>query len=214
MKVFFDVDGVLIDGWHADPSRRNAWDATIEQDLGVDRTAFQQAFFKTPTGAAPSLMHECLAGKRDLKAALRTILPKVGYAGPVDKFVAYWFENDSNINASVLNIAKRLSKSPNLQLYIATGQEPCRADHLWHTLGFKEHFADIFYSAKIGHLKNTAGFFESINATLSIKGGDPPLFFDDTQVVVDQALKAGWDACLFRTVDDMILHPRLRPHLT
>ncbi len=213
MKIFLDVDGVLIDGWHADPSRRKAWDATIERDLGIDRAHFQNAFFRTPTDAAPSLMYECLAGKRDLKSALQSVLPDAGYSGSVDRFVTYWFENDSNINTAVLNIAKRLAQFSELQLYIATGQEHYRAAYLWHTLGFKAHFAGIFYSAKIGHLKNTAAYFDAINLSLSITGNDRPLFFDDTQEIVDQARSSGWDACLFRTTDDMVHHPRLEPYL-
>ncbi len=32
-------------------------------------------------------------------------------------------------------------------------QEHHRAAYLWDELGFKEHFKDIFYSARLGHLK-------------------------------------------------------------
>jgi putative hydrolase of the HAD superfamily len=40
LKVFFDVDGVLIDGWHANSALSKRWDLTLEADLGVDREAF------------------------------------------------------------------------------------------------------------------------------------------------------------------------------
>jgi FMN phosphatase YigB (HAD superfamily) len=33
MKIFFDVDGVLIDGWHANSALRKPWDAMLEVDL-------------------------------------------------------------------------------------------------------------------------------------------------------------------------------------
>ncbi|MGN7754317.1 hypothetical protein [Sinorhizobium sp. 22678] len=81
MKVFFDVDGVLIDGWHADIARRKPWDETIEVDLGVDRDAFQILFFGTPGNRSASPMFECVTGRRDLKQALAAILPDVGYKG-------------------------------------------------------------------------------------------------------------------------------------
>lgn len=45
MKVLFDVDGVIIDGWHENPKLRKSWDASIRTDLGVDRAMFQHLFF-------------------------------------------------------------------------------------------------------------------------------------------------------------------------
>jgi putative hydrolase of the HAD superfamily len=81
LKIFFDVDGVLIDGWHGKPERRKRWDATIERDLGVDSKAFQERFFDSPTAGSPSLMHACLSGACDLKEALARVLPSIGYAG-------------------------------------------------------------------------------------------------------------------------------------
>jgi putative hydrolase of the HAD superfamily len=89
MKIFFDVDGVVIDGWYAKPERRKRWDATIEQDLGIDLEAFQQKFFASPAGKFPSVMHGCVAGEYDLKEALAALLPTVGYDGSVDVFVRY-----------------------------------------------------------------------------------------------------------------------------
>lgn len=69
MKIFFDVDGVLIDGWHADASRRKPWDATIEADLGIDRETFQHLFFGTVGARSFSRMVECVSGRSDLKSA-------------------------------------------------------------------------------------------------------------------------------------------------
>ncbi len=63
MKIFFDVDGVLIDGWHADETRRKPWDTTIEADLGVDRKAFQRLFFGTCGVRTSSPMHACVIGR-------------------------------------------------------------------------------------------------------------------------------------------------------
>ena len=108
MKVFFDVDGVLIDGWHADIARRKPWDETIEADLGVDRDAFQLLFFGTPGNRSASPMFECVTGRRDLKQALAAILPDVGYKGSVDDFVRYWFEKDSRLDPDVFGTVREL----------------------------------------------------------------------------------------------------------
>ena len=211
MKIFFDVDGVLINGWHAKPERRQRWDVALNNDLGVDPLAFQEKFFATPTGEFASLMHSCVAGRRDLKEELASVLPSLGYSGSADTFVAYWLERDSNLNHDVLEIVRRLAEWPDAELYVVTGQEHYRAAYLWNTLGFRDHFKDILYSAKLGHLKGTAAFFSRINTMLSIEAGDAPLFFDDQEEVVSLARDAGWDARVFEDVRTILTHPRLQP---
>ncbi|MEO1020276.1 MAG: HAD-IA family hydrolase [Pseudomonadota bacterium] len=211
MKIFFDVDGVLIDGWHARPERRKPWDATLEEDLGVDKDRFQQLFFQKRADGRPSLMEECLTGARGLKAALAEILPLVGHRGSVDEFITYWFRKDSNINRDVLDIVSSLSNKPGIELYIATGQEHLRADFLWQQLDFQRYFRDIFYSAKVGYLKKDPAFFKAVNRALKIDTREKPLFFDDQPEIVNLAKQAGWDAVVYETIDDVRNHPRIVP---
>jgi putative hydrolase of the HAD superfamily len=208
VKIFFDVDGVLIDGWHAKPEFRRPWDVTIQEDLGIDREAFREKFFG-PFGANRAVIHACIRGERDLKEALAATLPAVGYTGSVDVFLRYWFEKDSHVNATVMDAVKRLSRHPDVELYLATGQEHYRAAYLWDELGFKAHFKDIFYCAKLGHLKDALGFYLAINEALGIAPDERPLFFDDREDSVALARQAGWDACLFDTPSDLLGHPRL-----
>jgi putative hydrolase of the HAD superfamily len=210
MRIFFDVDGVLIDGWHSKPERRKPWDAHLEQDLGIDRDAFRKSFFESPSGKFASPMHACVKGERDLKEALAGVLPSIGYNGSVDALVRYWFEKDSNINPEVFDAVKRLRRHGDVELYVATGQEHYRAAYLWNELGFSKHFKDIFYSARLGHLKGTPEFFAEVNRALGIAPDERPLFFDDQEEIVSLARTAGWDACVFDTTDDILKHPRLR----
>ncbi len=209
MKVFFDVDGVLIDGWHADVARRKPWDATIEADLGVDRDAFQLLFFGTPGNRAASPMFACVTGRRDLKEALAAVLPRAGYKGGVDDFVRYWFEKDSNINPQVFDLIREL-RERGVQTFVATGQEHHRAAYLWNDLGFANHFDRLFYSAEIGVPKKDPRFFEAINRALEIGPGERPLFFDDQPEIVELASSAGWDAATFTSARNIQQHPRLR----
>lgn len=209
MKVFFDVDGVLIDGWHADAARRKPWDATIEVDLGVDRDTFQKLFFGAPGNRSSSRMVECVSGRTDLKSALAEVLPHAGYNGDVDDFVRYWFEKDSNIQPEVLSLVARLN-AQNVQTFVATGQEHYRAGYLWKELRFSDHFERIFYSADIGFLKKDVSFFEAINRTLNIQPRERPIFFDDQPEIVEIAKRAGWDAVVFNSVQDICQHPRLQ----
>jgi len=214
LKIFFDVDGVLIDGWHAKPERRRPWDATIREDLGVDRAAFRKAFFGLPAETTMPPMHFCAKGECDLKEALASVLPSIGYSGSVDKFMRYWFQHDSQINHAVLKVVKILAQHPRVKLYLATGQEHYRAAYLWNDLGFKEFFLDIFYSAKLGYTKSEAGFFEKINEELGmtpeIAQGKKPLFFDDTEAVVRLACASGWDAHVLEDAGTLLDHPKVK----
>ena len=210
LQIFFDVDGVLIDGWHAKPERRRPWDVTMKEDLGIDSGAFRQALFVRQEGSDEAPMLACARGERDLKAVLEEILPSIGYSGSAEEVMRYWFEKDSNINNAVFDMVKRLSPIESLQLYIATGQEHHRAAYLWNDLRFREFFRKIFYSAKLGHLKSSPAFFQAINAELEIMPGERVLFFDDHKDVVATARSVGWNACQFDEVEDILSHPWLK----
>jgi len=210
VKIFFDVDGVLIDGWHSKPERRKPWDATITQDLGIDRDALRKRLFAPAAAGEQAPILACACGIRDLEDVLAGILPDVGYRGSVHAFLRYWFEKDSNVNRDLLAVVARLARHADVDLYLATGQEHHRAAYLWNRLGWRSHFKDMFYSAKLGCLKDTPEFFAAINRTLAIGPAERPLFFDDREDIVMLAHAAGWGARVFDTVEDVVGHPRLK----
>ncbi|MGD9946654.1 MAG: HAD family hydrolase [Burkholderiaceae bacterium] len=213
MKIFLDVDGVLIDGWHADDSRRRRWDAAIGTDLRIDRAAFQRLFFGVPDSPSTSPMAACMSGRRDLHEALAEVLPQVGYGGRVADFVRYWFENDSNVDMGVLGLIDEIRRCGQVQLFLATAQEHHRARYLWNDLGLREHFDDIFHSAAIGCSKKDVRFYETINRRLGSAADERPLFFDDQPAVIETAGRAGWDGVVFTSLRDIERHPRLRAML-
>jgi putative hydrolase of the HAD superfamily len=213
MKIFFDVDGVVINGWHDDPARRRPWDARLSADLDVDRDAFQRLFFTACPGRPMSRMAECAAGRRDLRDALAEVLPELGYRGDIDAFMRYWFAADADLNAPLLATIAALRAAPSVRLFLATGQEHHRARHLWTTLGLREHFEAMFYSADIGMPKKDPMFYRTIMERLAIAPDERPILFDDQPELVALANGLGWDATVFRSVDDVRRHLRLRPLL-
>lgn len=210
MRIFFDVDGVLIDGWHANSALRKPWDANLQTDLCIDRDAFQKLFFGIPGARTRSPMFDCVTGRRDLRDALADVLPQVGYQDDVDEFMRYWFEKDANVNASVFNLIDNIRESSGAKMYVATGQEHHRARYLWNELGFSRYFERMFYSAQIGHPKKDVRFFETINRTLAISAEERPIFFDDQPEIVELAISSGWEGVIFTSPDDIQQHPRLR----
>jgi putative hydrolase of the HAD superfamily len=210
MQIFFDVDGVLINGWHANSALRRPWDVTIEADLGVSRESFQELFFGTAAPHSTSPMSDCVVGRRDLADALAEVLPKIGYQGRIEDFMRYWFEKDSNVNADMFRLVEHIRAASGAKVYIATGQEHYRARYLWNELGFSKHFNDMFYSAEIGYSKRDVRFFEAVNCSLNIGIEQRPLFFDDQSEIIELAKSAGWDGTPFTSITDVREHPRLR----
>lgn len=210
MQIFFDVDGVLIDGWHSNSALRKPWDARLKEDLGIDRGAFQELFFSATNGQALSPMMQCVMGIRDLREALAEVLPHVGYKGQADDFMRYWFEQDSNVNPAVFKLVAHIRKYTDARMYVATGQEHHRARYLWNELGFSDYFDGIFYSAELGYLKKDIRFFEAINRSLGIGKLQRPIFFDDQPEIVELAKSAGWDAIEYSSVKDIKEHPRFQ----
>lgn len=201
--IFFDVDGVLIDGYHARPGeRQHRWDKNLLADFGVDPERFKTEFIYDV------FVKKVIIGKMALIDALDRVLPSLGYKGSSMEFVQYWLANDSHVIEPILTTLKQVRAKTAAPLFIATNQEHLRAHWLWHTLGFNEVFDDIFYSARLGVIKPNPAYFAAIEQRLG-SFAEQPLFFDDTPDVITSARAAGWDAVLVETDDDVLQHPEI-----
>lgn len=205
--VLFDVDGVLIHGYHANPARIRAWDATMLADTGVDPERFRQEF------TFDIFMKRVIVGQMSLIDALERRLPSLGYKGSPMAFARYWLSKDSVLNQELLDVVRRLKERSDLKLYVATNQEHLRASWLWNHLGLSDLFEDIFYAARIGVQKPDPKFFDFIEARIGPQA-EPPLFFDDSPKVIEGARKHGWEAVQFETVDDCTSHPWIAERLS
>lgn len=204
--VFFDVDGVLVHGYHANPARVRAWDANMLADMGVDPGRFRTDF------TFDIFMKKVIIGEMALVDALERRLPSLGFRGSPMAFAHYWLTQDSVLNQDLLDVVRRLKQSGACRLYVATNQEHLRANWLWSHLGLSELFEDIFYSARIGVQKPHRQYFDFIEHRIGPQD-EPPLFFDDSPKVIDGARAHGWEAVLFDTVDDCTSHPWIAERL-
>lgn len=198
--VFFDVDGVLVHGYHAKPELTRRWNENLLADMGVDPERFTQEFI------FDIFIKKVVVGQMSLVEALDRRLPSLGFKGSPMNFVHYWLTHDSELNRPLLDIIRKLKSRTDLRLFIATNQDHMRALWLWQSMGLGELFEDIFYSARVGVRKPGPGFFEFIEHRIGPQS-EPPLFFDDTPKVIDGARAAGWEAVLFNTMDDCTAHP-------
>ncbi len=204
--VFFDVDGVLVHGYHARPELQQRWDENLLEELGVDPQRFRDEFIYDV------FVKKVVIGQMALVDALERVLPGLGYRGSPMRFVHYWLTHDSSINTGVVDVVRRLRRSPDVRLYIATNQDHMRALWLWQALGFSELFEDIFYSARIGVMKPQPDYFRFIMDRIGPQV-ETPLLFDDTPRVVEGARSFGWEAVLVEGGDECAAHPWIAARL-
>lgn len=204
--VFFDVDGVLVHGYHARPELTRRWNENLLADMGVDPDRFTDEFI------FDIFIKKVVVGEMAIIDALERRLPGLGYRGSPMTFLHYWLSHDSTLNTDLIAVVRTLKAAGDIRLYIATNQDHTRAQWLWHTLELSELFEDIFYSARAGVRKPETGFFDFIEQRIGTQS-EPPLFFDDTPKVVDGARRHGWEAVLFNTVEDCTTHPWIAERL-
>ena len=161
--LVFDVDGVLVHGYHARPERTRRWDENLLADLGVDPDQFREEFI------FDIFITRVVTGKMSLIEALDRRLPGLGYRGSSMAFAQYWLANDSQLNTELLDAIRRLKARDDVRLFIATNQDHMRAQWLWQTMGLSEVFEDIFYSARIGMTKAHKGFFAFADADQALE---------------------------------------------
>lgn len=205
--VLFDVDGVVVHGFHADPARQRRWNAHLAEDLGIDPEAFNETFIRGP------FARDVIPGRRSLVAALEETLPTLGFTGSPLTVIAYWLSRDSQLNLPLLDQIRRLRRRGDAGLFLATNQEHLRAAHLWGTLGLGHVFDDIFHSARLGAAKPHSDFFEAVSKRLAPQE-QPPLLFDDSPAVVDAANAFGWEAVLYGEIGDFVDHPWIAPRIS
>ena len=119
--VIFDVDGVLVHGYHARPELQRRWNETLLADLGVDPERFNAEFI------FDVFVKRVIIGQIGLVESLEKVLPRLGYHGSPMRFVSYWLTHDSNLNLPLIDAIRRLKARGDSSLYIATNQEHLRA---------------------------------------------------------------------------------------
>jgi len=205
--VLFDVDGVLVHGYHARPDKQVRWDENLLADLGVEPERFKNEFIYD------IFIKQVVVGRMSLLEALDRTLPRLGYRGPSMAFAGYWLSHDSRVNEPLLDVVRKLKARGDIRLYLATNQEHMRAQWLWQTLRFGEVFGDIFHSARVGHAKPAKPYYEWVGNRIGPQD-QPPLFFDDSPTVIKAAREHGWEAVQFDELGDVTCHPWIAERLT
>ncbi|WP_091736308.1 HAD family hydrolase [Phenylobacterium immobile] len=176
--LMVDVDGVLI--VHP-PGQR--WDDHLHRDLGLERDALGRAFFAVH-------WPDVELGRADLYDRLRPVLATIAPHLPAETLTAYWFEKDAALDHDLLADLKA-ARETGLVLHLATVQEHHRARYLWDTLGFRDRFDAIHYSADVRSKKPQPEFYDEVARRTGFASHEIRLI-DDRLANVDAAVAAGW----------------------
>ncbi len=207
MRIFFDVDGVIMDNIHTVKGWIKRWDTDLEKDLGVHPDKFQEIF--------KDWFPVTQLGKLDFEKEMERWLKWHDYDVKAWQVINYWNEKDTNVNDAVYGVVQSLSKIDDVYLSVATNQTHERARYLWDVFGFKNYFKDIYYSAELGHMKHDPEFFRKIEEELDFDPRlEPPLYFDDDPENIGVASTRGWDAVLVNNTEDICNHYKIRALLS
>lgn len=196
--VVFDVDGVLVHGYHARPDLRDHWDEAL-QGIGINADRFQREFI------FDIFIKRVLIGEVPMVEALDRRLRAFGYKGSTMKVLDLWLGFDFTPNTELVEIIRSLATHPDVTLYLATNQDHARAQFIWQHPALRGLFEDMFYSARLGRTKYDKKFFAMADERM-VASDMPPLFFDDTEKVLEVARKAGWETVHFTGNDVVSSH--------
>lgn len=183
--LILDVDGVVVDGR---PEDGLPWATDIERDLGIPLDRLRTIFFDQH-------WDDIVLGRKPLRQTLQACLHSLAPSLTASAVIGYWFEKDSRLDRTVLADCDELRRG-GTRIYLATNQEPLRANYLMERLALRDHVDGILYSAQIGARKPQRAFFDAAMARAGA-APDDLLLVDDTAANVDAALAAGWQARLW-----------------
>jgi putative hydrolase of the HAD superfamily len=185
--LVLDIDGVVVH-----PHDGIFWNTQLTQDMGVCVDHLQKHYFG-------KYWSDVIIGKEDLKQTLKEYFKNHNFSYDVDKFIAYWFSKDANVDANLLNFidAERNNFS---KICLATNQEKYRAEYLWQEMGLSKHFDEFFYSGDLGCSKPEEDFYQLVTNNLEVQPEDI-YFWDDSHKNVDGASKFGWNSFFFENMN-------------
>lgn len=194
--LMVDVDGVIVH-----PRAGRHWSDGLEAELGLSAADLQSQYFSR-------FWPEVMLGRADLPATLAPVLARIAPHLPAEELIAYWFRADSRLDEELLTDLGALRRD-GVRLHLATVQEHHRARYLWDTVGLRDHFEAIHYSADIGAAKPDPAFYDAVTRKLGVAPSQL-LLIDDRAENVAGARASGWGGVLWdgsARIGDLLARP-------
>jgi putative hydrolase of the HAD superfamily len=179
--LMVDVDGVVVQGKQNDAQH---WSTSLKRDLGISPDDLQREFFEP-------YWNDIVLGRAALMDHVPSVLNRIAPNLNPERFLAYWFEQDSRLNFPLLEELAAI-RSEGIPVYLATNQEHTRASYLMDSLRLKEFVDGIYYSAQLGYKKPQPEFFNAVVLASGVASRDL-LLVEDTLANLSAAAALGWN---------------------
>lgn len=189
MKKFLllDADGVVI-------PKSTYFSSRYAEEFGVSVEKLMP-FFK-------NAFLECQLGTKDLKETLPNYFTDWQWKGSIDDLLRYWFDDGYGPVTEVLSLVRQ-AREMGAKVFLATDQEKYRALYLWNDLELKKDFDGSFFSCNLGARKEDALYWEKVLVALGNPDPATVSFWDDEEANIETAQKAGINAHLFTSIEDL-----------
>jgi putative hydrolase of the HAD superfamily len=183
--IVFDADGVLV--------RPETFFVTRANELyGIPKQEFM------------ALIHGqfklCTTGEFELLDILPEYLTRWNVAVEPRVFVRQWVEHEHHIDTVLLEQIQTF-RANGIPCYLGTNQERNRANYMKLEMGFLDSLDGVFASIDLGFRKPDLGFYKLLQDKIQVSASEI-LFWDDSLENVTAALKAGWNAEVFRNLEE------------
>ena len=182
--MIFDADGVIV--------RPKSWFITSAAER-----------YGVPTDQFMAFIHgefqRCISGELELAKVLPPLLEGWRVTVSADTFIKAWLEHEHAIDTDLLERIQRIRAS-GMKCYLGTNQETNRAQYMKHDMGLEAALDGVFVSSELKAKKPQPEFYARIQASLGLPASNI-LLWDDNLANVAAALKAGWQAELYTTLE-------------
>lgn len=184
-KLIFDVDGVLI-------TYEKNFAQAYSDEFGIEISKIYEFFAND--------YYECAIGQAELHGKIEKYVGKWGWPGDAESLIQYWFDSQSTVNASLLDLIGAARRSGH-ECYVASDQDALRSDYVQRLVDIKRGFDGAFFSCDVGATKTQSAFFERVLGELGPESGEL-FFWDDNPKNVAAARQAGIEAEVYTSFDD------------
>lgn len=189
--LMLDVDGVIVQGRARDG---RPWTTDLARDLGIDPARLQAEAFNP-------YWRQILTGSAVFSEVLARVLPRISAGVGPQALIDYRFAQGAKLNSALIGALAGLRgqglKGQGLQIWLATNQDPLRADWLMQDLGLAHCVDGMIHSAELGAAKPDAAFFDRAAGVMAERTGlghRALLLIDDQKANVASARANGWNA--------------------
>ena len=184
--IIFDADGMLVVGERFSSRFSKEFNVPMEKI----RLFFDNEF------------KDCVLGKKDLAEEIKPYLKLWGFKGEVKDILDYWFARDRIIDKEILEAVGQLRKNGKICI-LATNQEKHAAAFLKKEMGMENVFDFVIASSDVGYKKPQAEFFEKVFEKIPNIKKEEVLFFDDREENIKSAKEFGFQAKLYKNINDL-----------